>query len=763
SPGRIITDRHPTPEDPIVKISRLLTATLAGLAVVPAAALGHGSMSDPPSRVYQCFSTAKDHPACADAWAANPQALYDWTEVNIRDAAGRHRELIPDGKLCSAGRDKYAAFDRTVTWPATTLRPDADGTYTLTWRSTAPHATEYYRVYITKASYNPSRALGWDDLELVHDSGRGAAEATPTLRVSLPERSGRQMIYTVWQRSDSPEAFYSCSDVVMGQDGTAPGPAPQPDPAPAPAPAPANLRVTGTIASDWGGGYCRDVVVRNEGTAAVAWTVPVDVDGRITSLWNGRAGGGAITGTIRVGGEYWNAVLEGGQEATFGYCANRTSTAPAPAPAPQPDPAPAPPPDEHHDHDPAPTPAPVPAPAPAPAPAPVPAPSPGSQKVIAYFPAWGVYGRNFHVADIPAEGLTHVNYAFANIANGRCVLGDPYADIDRFYPGDSWDSGSMRGSFNQLRKLKAQHPGLRAMISVGGWTWSKGFSDVSLTDASRREFVSSCVNLYLRTDSNDDGVRDGYGDVFDGIDIDWEYPVSGGDSGMVNRPEDKRNYTLLMKEFRRQLNALEQSDGVNRRYELSIAAPAGVDKIANLEVAALVEPLDFVNVMTYDFHGAWDSTTGHNAPLVSPPGSPGDARYDQTDAIAAFLDGGAPASKVTLGLPFYGRGWTGVGTADNGRFQPATGASTGTWEAGMHDYEDLAANYVGKPGWTRLWDDVAKSPYLWNATSRTFISYDDPQSLRIKAAWARERGLGGVMIWELSSDTSGQALLNAVN
>ena len=157
----VLTDRS-NPEDPTVKISRLVTATLAGLAAIPAVAFGHGSMSDPPSRVYQCFFTAKDDPRCVEAWTANPQALYDWTEVNIANAAGRHRELIPDGKLCSAGRDKYASFDRAVAWPAPTLRPGADGKYSLTWKSTAPHATEYYRVYITKPSYDQTRALRWE-------------------------------------------------------------------------------------------------------------------------------------------------------------------------------------------------------------------------------------------------------------------------------------------------------------------------------------------------------------------------------------------------------------------------------------------------------------------------------------------------------------------------------------------------------------------------------------------------------------------------
>jgi chitinase len=291
------------------------------------------------------------------------------------------------------------------------------------------------------------------------------------------------------------------------------------------------------------------------------------------------------------------------------------------------------------------------------------------------------------------------------------------------------------------------------MISVGGWTWSKQFSDAALTATSRQTFVSSCVNLYLKT----------YGDVFDGIDVDWEYPVAGGDAGMVNRPADRANYTLLMQEFRSQLNALEQVDGQNRHYELSIAAPAGVDKIVNLEVKGLTEPLDFINLMSYDFHGPWDNTTGFNAPMEEPAGAPGDARYDVVDSVKALIDAGAPASKVTLGVPFFGHGWAGVGTAANGLFQTATGPSKGTWDAGMLDYRDLAANYVGAAGWTRYWNDTAKSPYLWNASTKTFISYDDPESIRTKASWANSQGLGGVMFWDLSGDTPSHDLVNAVN
>ncbi len=193
---------------------------VAGLAVaVPTPAAAHGSIDTPASRVFMCKTVVPDHPTCAGAWDANPQSLYDWMEVNIGNAAGRHKELIPDGKLCSANRSKYAYFDRPAQeWPATTFRPDADGKYTVRWNSTAPHSTAYYRVYLTKPGFDPSKALAWSDLELVHDTGKVAPERSTAMRMTLPDRGGRHMLYTVWQRDDSPEAFYACSDVAFSGD-----------------------------------------------------------------------------------------------------------------------------------------------------------------------------------------------------------------------------------------------------------------------------------------------------------------------------------------------------------------------------------------------------------------------------------------------------------------------------------------------------------------------------------------------------------------
>ena len=191
---------------------------LALSALSPGVAEAHGSVSDPPSRAYSCRFLEPKNEMCALAWDANPQALYDWMEINILDADGRHRELIPDGELCSAGREKYEALDTpSLTWPTKTLVKNARGLYEFEYEATAPHATEYFRFYLTKHGFSPDRPLQWNDLELVYDTGPLPPEMNLLVKSPLPTRAGRHMLYQIWQRSDSPEAFYSCSDVMFGE------------------------------------------------------------------------------------------------------------------------------------------------------------------------------------------------------------------------------------------------------------------------------------------------------------------------------------------------------------------------------------------------------------------------------------------------------------------------------------------------------------------------------------------------------------------
>lgn len=377
---------------------------------------------------------------------------------------------------------------------------------------------------------------------------------------------------------------------------------------------------------------------------------------------------------------------------------------------------------------------------------------PGANRIVGYFAAWSVYGRDYHVNEIPAEKLTHLNYAFANIsAEGECTLGDPYADIDKFYEGDSWDPGAKRGSFHQLELLKAAHPSLRTLISIGGWTWSGKFSDVALTSASRQKFVSSCVT-FMKT----------WG--FDGIDIDWEYPVSGGLPENTYRPEDKQNYTLLLQDFRAALDAQGATDG--KSYDLTIAAPAGPSIMTNLELSKVGSTVSFINLMTYDFHGGWDSATNFNAALSATSADPSEdplvkTKFNVQSAVEGYLSAGVPADKVVLGMPFYGRGYAGVPDKEHGLYQPFSGLPLGTWEAGMFDYHDLKAKYI--PAMQRYFHDEALVPWLFSPETGVMITYDDPESLQKKLDLVAQKGLGGAMFWELSGDTEDSELLSVLH
>ena len=370
--------------------------------------------------------------------------------------------------------------------------------------------------------------------------------------------------------------------------------------------------------------------------------------------------------------------------------------------------------------------------------------TPTAKRSIGYFPAWSIYARNYHVMDIPADKLTHINYAFANISpSGECVLGDPWADVDKTYPGDTWDQ-PLAGNFYQLLLLKEQHPHLKTLISIGGWTWSGNFSAVAMTEASRQQFVSSC--LMFVTD---------YG--FDGIDVDWEYPVGGGLNPGV--PADKENYTLLMAEFRNQLNALTESTG--KDYLLTIAAPAGPTTLENLEVVELAVILDWINLMTYDFHGGWDSKTNFNAALYPTTDDPAGGAAGRTlhEAVQTYLSLGVPSEKIVVGTAFYGRGWGGVPTTNNGLYQTASGTvPPGTWEAGVFDYSDLKANYVGQGDWVRSFHAEALVPWIYSASQQVFISYDDQESVQAKIDYVNEHQLGGMMNWELSADRDADLL-----
>ncbi|WP_339328421.1 glycosyl hydrolase family 18 protein [Luteimonas aquatica] len=400
----------------------------------------------------------------------------------------------------------------------------------------------------------------------------------------------------------------------------------------------------------------------------------------------------------------------------------------------------------------------------------------GGKRVIGYFTQWGIYGRNYRVKNIDTSGsaakLTHINYAFGNVRNNRCEVGvtqpsdpntgaggDAFADYSKAFQAgesvsgaaDTWDQ-PLRGNWNQLKQLKAKYPGLKVLISLGGWTWSRGFSSAARPE-NRQAFVASCVDAYIRGNLP---VTDGAGGtgaaagVFDGIDIDWEYPAACGLS--CGTPEDNTNYTALLAEFRRQL------DAVRPGLLLTVAVGAGIDKIRVTDPAAYQTSLDYINVMTYDFHGAWDPQTNHHSALFDSPSDPstGDQRqYNSNDAIEAFIARGVPAAKLNLGIGYYGRGWANVSSANNGLYQNGS-AAPGTYEAGIEDYKVLK-NVAG----TIYTDANARATWKYNGS--TFWSYDTPEMIAEKMAYVKAQGLGGAFVWEFSGDDAQGSLTSAVS
>lgn len=325
---------------------------------------------------------------------------------------------------------------------------------------------------------------------------------------------------------------------------------------------------------------------------------------------------------------------------------------------------------------------------------------------------------------VAAKKLTRINFAFANIVQGRIVEGDP---------SDAANLATLVG-------LKKVNPDLTVLVSVGGWLWSGWFSDASLTAASRAIFIDSVTAFITRYN-------------LDGLDIDWEYPGMAGAAGNVFRPEDKQNYTLLLKELRERFRKMQKP--LHRHLYITIAAGASSEFLDHTEMDKVQKYVDTVNLMAYDYYEPGDDKiTGNHAPLYVDPADPKGISADKS--VKEFEAAGVPADKIVLGVPFYGHVWGHVAATGNGLFQPGEPVPNA-----YSTYGKLTQDITSQ-GFTRYWDAKASVPYLYNPQKQIFVSYEDPESLALKCKYVIDHNLAGIMFWEYGSDPSGK-LLDAID
>ncbi|QAA33654.1 glycosyl hydrolase family 18 protein [Clostridium manihotivorum] len=396
-----------------------------------------------------------------------------------------------------------------------------------------------------------------------------------------------------------------------------------------------------------------------------------------------------------------------------------------------------------------------------------------TKRFVVYFPNWAMYNvahNSMSVDNIPWDKVTVVNHAFFTVdSNYKIASTDEYADYQAAFPhSGGWNPGELRGHFGEYKYYKSLYPNVKLLVSIGGWTRGENFHAMASSSANRATFINSVISFLKQYP------------FIDGIDIDWEYPGVDRskdpndqyDRGCPGGPEDKENYTALMHEIRQAYN----SSGLSGKL-LTIAAPGGYDKVDLTQPDQYSQYLDWINVMTYDIHGAFENTTNHQSAIYANPNDPSPTtpvdiknKYN-TDYIMKYFVNKyqVPANKLNAGSPFYSRGWKNVDktTGTNGLFAKASGAPVGNLDdpsnpGGQNSYGQML-QLENTTGYVKYRDSYSKVPWLYNSSLGVMYTYEDAISAAARCDYVINNGFGGIIAWDISDDASGLPLTNTIS
>ncbi|MGG7177727.1 glycosyl hydrolase family 18 protein [Clostridium paraputrificum] len=381
-----------------------------------------------------------------------------------------------------------------------------------------------------------------------------------------------------------------------------------------------------------------------------------------------------------------------------------------------------------------------------------------NKNIIMYFPNWGVYSsehQNMSVADIPWDKITVINHAFFTVSSSfKLESTDKDADFEKSFPhSEGWDQNQLRGHMGEYKYYKDKYPNVKVLLSVGGWTRGENFHDMAKTKENRQTFINSIIEFLNKYP------------FIDGIDLDWEYPGENRekdpnddyDRGCPGGPEDKENFILLLKEIRDGYNKNDMQD-----KSLTIANTSNYEKLKLQEPDKYIKYLDYINVMTYDFHGSWENTTNHHSAIYKNNEDPTDYdkyTYSAEDSMKMYVkEYGIPSEKLNVGSPFYSRGWSVVddSTGKDGLFSTAKKGYKGSWDGPQNPGGQIPwfqlKNMENKDGWKKYFDNKSKVPYLYNKELKAMLTYEDEDSLKERCDFVLKNEYGGMIIWEISGD-----------